>query len=103
MNANLENIKDKKILVVGLGKSGIAACQAMVRLGAEVSVQDSKREDDVDPQLVTFLKGRGVSCYFDRVPCDIGIYDMMILSPGVSPEPVSYTHLDFIILIIFTG
>ena len=25
MNANLENIKDKKILVVGLGKSGIAA------------------------------------------------------------------------------
>ena len=32
MNANLENIKDKKILVVGLGKSGIAACQAMVRL-----------------------------------------------------------------------
>ncbi len=86
MNANLENIKDKKILVVGLGKSGIAACQAMVRLGAEVSVQDSKREDDVDPQLITFLKGRGVSCYFDRVPCDIGIYDMMILSPGVSPE-----------------
>lgn len=86
MNANLENIKDKKILVVGLGKSGIAACQAMVRLGAEVSVQDSKREDDVDPQLVTFLKGKGVSCYFDRVPHDMGVYDMMILSPGVSPE-----------------
>ena len=28
-NKNLENIKGKKVLVVGMGKSGIAAVQAM--------------------------------------------------------------------------
>lgn len=86
MNANVENIRNKKVLIVGLGKSGIAAAQAMVRLEAEVSIQDSKREEKIDPQLLAFLRGKGVTCYFDRVPHDLGRFDMMILSPGVSPE-----------------
>lgn len=86
MNANIENIRNKKILIVGLGKSGIAAAQAMIRLEAQVSIQDSKKEENIDPQLVTFLKGKGVTCYFDRVPHDFSEFDMMILSPGVSPE-----------------
>lgn len=55
MNAN--NMKDKKVLVVGLGKSGIAAVQAMLKLGAEVSIQDSKSLDQVDGQLISFLTG----------------------------------------------
>ena len=33
-NKNLENIKGKKVLIVGMGKSGIAAVQAMLALGA---------------------------------------------------------------------
>lgn len=86
MNANLENIKNKRVLIVGLGKSGIAAIQAMLRLEAQVSVQDAKREDSVDPQLVAFLKGKGVTCFFDQIPFDMGEFDMLILSPGVSPE-----------------
>lgn len=86
MSVNLENMKYKKVLVVGLGKSGIAASQAMLRLGAEVSIQDSKREDSVDPQLIAFLKGQGARCYFAQTPPDMGQFDMLILSPGVSPE-----------------
>ena len=38
MKANLENIKNKNVLVVGLGKSGIAAVQAMLRLQAKVAI-----------------------------------------------------------------
>lgn len=41
-NINLNNIKGKRVLIVGMGKSGIAAIQAMLKLGAEVTVQDSK-------------------------------------------------------------
>ena len=52
MNANLDNIKNKKVLIVGLGRSGIAAAQAMIRLGADVSIQDSKKEETVDIQMV---------------------------------------------------
>ena len=41
-NINLNNIKGKKVLVVGMGRSGIAALQAMLKLGADVTVQDAK-------------------------------------------------------------
>lgn len=85
MNANVNNIKHKKVLIVGIGKSGIAAAQAMLRLSAQVSIQDSKKEEQVDGQLLTFLRGKGVTCYFDRIPDDMGQFDMLILSPGVSP------------------
>lgn len=46
---NIYDIKDKNVLIVGMGNSGKAAAQAMVKLGANVSVQDSKQEDDIDP------------------------------------------------------
>ena len=45
---SVTDIKDKKILVVGMGKSGKAAVQAMVKLGADVSVQDNKKKDELD-------------------------------------------------------
>lgn len=86
MNTNLDNMKYKKVLIVGLGKSGIAAAQAMVRLKAEVYIQDSKKEDRIDPQLLAYLKGQGITCYFNQFPPDMGYFDMLILSPGVSPE-----------------
>lgn len=88
MNAN--NMKDKKVLVVGLGKSGIAAVQAMLKLGAEVSIQDSKSLDQVDGQLISFLTGLPggdrMGLYLGTVPADMSEFDMMILSPGVNPE-----------------
>lgn len=85
-----KEVKDKNILIVGMGRSGIAAAQAMIGLGAKVSVQDSKNEKDVDAQLVSYLKNNNACCYFGTVPEDMGQFDMLILSPGVSPE------LDFV-------
>ena len=89
-NLNLENIRNKRVLVVGLGKSGIAAVQAMLKLGAIVSVQDSKEAAAVDGQLLNFLEGKGVECYFHKIPEHVEKFDMLILSPGVNPE------LDFV-------
>lgn len=86
MNSNINNIKGKRILIVGLGKSGIAAVQAMVKLGAMVSIQDSKQRQDVDPQLLAFIEGREVTCYFGKDPASGVVFDMLILSPGVSPD-----------------
>lgn len=85
-NLNLENIRNKRVLVVGMGKSGIAAVQAMLKLGADVSVQDSKEAENIDGQLLTFLEGKGVKCYFHEIPKNIENFDMLILSPGVNPE-----------------
>ena len=81
----MNNMKDKNVLIVGMGKSGIAAMQAMVNLEANVSVQDSKEEKDINPQLAAFLKGKNVTCYFGKQPEDMAQFDMLILSPGVPP------------------
>lgn len=90
MRTNLDNIRNKNVLVIGLGRSGKAAVQAALKLGAKVYVQDSKCVEEVDPQLLAFLEGRAVTCCFGQNPEDMSIFDMLILSPGVSPE------LDFI-------
>ena len=86
MSGNLNNLKGKKILIVGLGKSGTATVQAMLDMGAVVSVQDSRKENEFDANFLYYLREKGVTCYFDRLPGDMGEFDMMILSPGVSPE-----------------
>ena len=85
-NMNLENIKDKRVLIVGLGKSGVAATQAMLKLGAKVTIQDSKERENTDAQLLTFLEGKNVKCYFNQIPEHVADFDMIILSPGVNPE-----------------
>ena len=55
-NMNLKNIRGKNVLIVGLGKSGIAAAQAMLKLDARVAIQDSKGPDQVC-LLYTSLEG----------------------------------------------
>lgn len=86
MKLNLDNIKDKKVLVVGLGKSGIAALEAMVKLDADVYVQDSKTADAVDAELLAYMQENDVTGYFGETPEDMAQFDMLILSPGVPPE-----------------
>ena len=85
-NRMISDMTGKKVLVIGTGRSGKAAVQAMVKLGADVSVQDSKKEEDVDNQLRVFLADRNVRCYWDSIPGDMGAFDMLILSPGVPPD-----------------
>lgn len=83
----MKNImKNKRVLVIGMGKSGIAATQALLKLEADVSVQDAKRAEEIDPQLISFLKGKNVKCYFGCIPENMGEYHMLILSPGVAPD-----------------
>ena len=86
MRTNLNNIKGHKVLIVGFGKSGIALAQTMLELGAEVFVQDSRKESEFDKALLSFFKEKGVGFYCDTIPPDMGDFDMIILSPGVSPE-----------------
>lgn len=86
MRTNLDNLQGKRVLVVGLGKTGISTCQTLIDLGAVVTVQDARKESDFDKNLITYLRGKEVTCYFDAIPNDLSQFDMLILSPGVSPE-----------------
>lgn len=86
MKTNLDNVRRKSVLIVGFGKSGIAAAGVMSRLGAFVTVQDSKRESEIDKGLLSIYRRKGVQFCLDRTPEDMGAFDIVILSPGVSPE-----------------
>lgn len=76
----------KKVLIVGMGKSGIAATQVLLKLGAKVSVQDAKIAEDFDQQFIKFLQNLDVKCYFGTTPGPEDVFDMLVLSPGVPPD-----------------
>ena len=79
-------MKDKKVLVVGMGRSGRAAVTALHDRGAIVSIQDSKSADAFDPEFLAEMEKAGVTAYLGCVPADMSAFDMLVLSPGVPPR-----------------
>ena len=45
------DFEKKKVLVVGMARSGVAAAQLLRAAGAEVTVNDSKTEEELGQQL----------------------------------------------------
>jgi UDP-N-acetylmuramoylalanine--D-glutamate ligase len=81
---SLEKYKGKRIAVLGLARSGLATCDALVRAGAEVTAWDDKAQ----PTLA-----KGVS-FRNLVDEDLNEYDALVMSPGIphtfpSPHPVA--------------
>ena len=77
--------KDKKVLVVGMGRSGKAAAAALAQQGAAVSIQDSKPASELDPAFLEDMRKKGVTEFLGCVPEDMSAFDTLILSPGVPP------------------
>ena len=84
-NKYKQQLKGKKVLVVGLGKSGKAAARALNEAGAAVYVQDSKTQDKLDTQFIQYMQNEGIVSYLGCVPEDMTAFDMLVLSPGVPP------------------
>lgn len=89
-NEYKNTLTGKKVLVVGLGKSGKAAARALNNAGAIVSIQDSSTADKLDTQFLQYMKNENINAFLGVKPDDMSGYDMLVLSPGV---PVD---LDFI-------
>jgi len=76
-------LKGRKVLVAGMGKSGIAAAEALIRLGADVTVCDKKDESQIDGDVYTFIKDNGIAHCFGADPKDADKQDLIVVSPGV--------------------
>lgn len=85
-----EQLKDMKVLVVGMGKSGKAAVKVLTDYGAKVYAQDSADASGMDAGFIDYLGEKNVVTYFGCTPDDMTGFDMLVLSPGVPP------YLDFI-------
>ncbi|MGB7599037.1 MAG: UDP-N-acetylmuramoyl-L-alanine--D-glutamate ligase [Candidatus Sulfotelmatobacter sp.] len=76
-------LKDKRVLVVGLGKSGVASALFLKKHGARVTVSDTKSGDDLRNEIPTLLDhgitvetgGHGERTFRGQ--------DLIVVSPGV--------------------
>ncbi len=80
---DLMELKDKRVLVVGLGKSGVASALFLKAHGARVTVSDTKSGDELRNEIPTLLDhgitvetgGHGERTFREQ--------DLIVVSPGV--------------------
>ncbi|MDR0854396.1 MAG: UDP-N-acetylmuramoyl-L-alanine--D-glutamate ligase [Clostridiales Family XIII bacterium] len=78
-------LKSKKVLIAGMGKSGLAALDAIVKMGPSISVYDDRDIEWEDPKLLTKLRSLDANVYINGEPVPDEAWDYVILSPGVPP------------------
>ena len=91
---NLMELKDKRVLVVGLGKSGVASALFLKAHGARVTVSDTKSGDELRNEIPALLDhgitvetgGHGERTFRGQ--------DLIVVSPGVPVDapPVPPPH-----------
>lgn len=75
------DFKGKKILVVGLARSGMAAIKVLKSLGAEVVLSESKKKEDI--KELEALNKMGVELVGQTSEVFEGDYDLCVKNPGV--------------------
>jgi UDP-N-acetylmuramoylalanine--D-glutamate ligase len=83
----VSELKDKKILIVGLGKTGVVLAKFLTKYEAQVTVTDHKSKPELSSQL-DMLDG------YTNIKFELGSHspktflsqDLVILSPGVAPH-----------------
>jgi UDP-N-acetylmuramoylalanine--D-glutamate ligase len=85
-------LKDKRVLVVGLGKSGVASALFLKAQGAHVSVSDTKNGDELRNEIPVLLDhgitvetgGHGERTFRGQ--------DLIVVSPGVPADAPLLAH-----------
>ncbi|MEN2984019.1 MAG: UDP-N-acetylmuramoyl-L-alanine--D-glutamate ligase [Dictyoglomaceae bacterium] len=86
------SLKNKKVLVLGLGESGYHSALFLRRKGAKVIVNDIK-EEKFFADLLPELKSKGIEYILGKHPKEIlDSIDLLIVSPGIPKENVLYKH-----------
>ncbi len=80
------SLAGKKVLVVGLGKSGKAAVKALNDAGAIVSIQDASTADKLDTQFLQYIQNEEMRTFLGTEPDDVTAYEMFVMSPGVPTD-----------------
>ncbi|MCJ7833013.1 MAG: UDP-N-acetylmuramoyl-L-alanine--D-glutamate ligase, partial [Deltaproteobacteria bacterium] len=79
------DFQGKKILVGGLGKTGMALVSFLLGQGAEVMVSDSRKTSELQ-EMVSPFKGIGLPLILEgggHSPAFFSTADMVLVSPGI--------------------
>jgi UDP-N-acetylmuramoylalanine--D-glutamate ligase len=78
-------LEGKRVVVVGLGKSGVAACDLLLRRGANVVATDQKPRAQASPDVLA-LEARGARLVLGgHAEAKLEEADLVVVSPGVPP------------------
>ena len=80
--------QNKQVLIIGLARSGLGAARLLLHHGAMVTVCDSKKEENIKPDVLSEAAELPVRLLFGMTPDEelLARYDLMILSPGVPTD-----------------
>lgn len=77
-------LKDRKVYIVGGGKSGLAALRFSMGRGARPCLNDGRKEQDFPPEILAELKEAGVALALGQEPDPLGFgAQLVVMSPGV--------------------
>ena len=76
------DLKDKNILILGLGISGVSTVKALNKLGANICISDTKKEEDLKEYLDE-IKDINVKLYLGTNDISLENIDLIIKSPGI--------------------
>ena len=77
------NLKNKKVLLIGLAKTGISTIKHLNKLGAKVVVNDIKDKDKLKDILNDLSDLNNIEYILGHHPENIDDIDMVVVSPGV--------------------
>ncbi len=84
--SEVKDLKDKRVLVVGLARSGVSMVHFLQEAGAQVTVSDHKSKAELSPSL-ELIDGLGVQLDLGgHTPKTFLAQDLIVLSPGVPPN-----------------
>ena len=81
----MRELKDKQVVVIGLGVSGKAACRLLLARGAQVTAVDSADTETLRCDAEE-LRALGVTVALGLTAPPEGHFDLAVLSPGVPSE-----------------
>lgn len=84
-----QQLKNKRVLLLGLGVSGQAAAHFLLRRGAKVVAADSNADLLGTNPVIADLRLKGLETVSDKLPIEMGSFDLVVVSPGI---PVSHAY-----------
>ena len=79
------NLSDKKVLVLGLGVTGVSSIKCLNELGAKIIVTDNKSEDKLQETLKK-IEHIPMELHLNNGEIDFNDIDLVIKSPGIPPN-----------------
>lgn len=80
-------LKDKKVVVIGFGKSGQAATKLLLKKGANILVSDINSKEAFNQEMISKFEEKGVVFKFGKHDKDLFMEaDLVVVSPGVPRE-----------------